>query len=68
MLLQDNGGTFDYEAGRIKRAPKAVQKMGIEWIWRLIRQPSRIIRMSVLPVYFFRILFTKDVTKGKFDK
>jgi len=62
------GGTFDYEAGRIKRAPKAIQKMGIEWLWRLIREPKRIIRMSVLPVYVIKLLLTKDKTKGKFSK
>lgn len=67
MWQQDNGGTFDYEAGRIKRAPKWIQKIGIEWLWRLFRQPSRIIRMKVLPIYFFKILFAKDITKGKWE-
>ena len=62
------GGTFDYEAGKIKRAPRAIQKLGIEWIWRLILQPSRIIRMMALPVYLFKIIFTKDMTKGKFGR
>jgi N-acetylglucosaminyldiphosphoundecaprenol N-acetyl-beta-D-mannosaminyltransferase len=62
------GGTFDYEAGRIKRAPKIFQKLGIEWFWRLILQPSRIFRMLVLPIYLIKITFTKDITKGKFDK
>ncbi len=62
------GGTFDYEAGNIKRAPKIVQKLGLEWLWRLILQPSRIIRMMVLPQYMLKILFTKDITKGNFDK
>lgn len=62
------GGTYDYEAGKIKRAPKFIQKIGMEWLWRLILQPSRIIRMRVLPIYFFKILFTKDITKGKFDE
>ncbi len=61
------GGTFDYEAGKIKRAPKIFQKLCIEWLWRLILQPSRIIRMLALPVYLFKITFTKDITKGKFD-
>lgn len=62
------GGTFDYEAGKIKRAPRLIQKLGIEWFWRLILQPSRIVRMMALPVYLFKIIFTKDMTKGKFDK
>lgn len=62
------GGTFDYEAGKIKRAPRIVQKLCIEWLWRLILQPTRIKRMMVLPVYLFKIIFTKDITKGSFDK
>lgn len=62
------GGTFDYEAGNIKRAPFWIQKCGIEWLWRLIKQPARIIRMRVLPIYLMKIIFTKDRTKGNFDK
>ena len=62
------GGTFDYEAGNIKRAPKWIQKIGMEWLWRLILQPSRIKRMSVLPIYLIKILFTKDMTKSKWEK
>ena len=62
------GGTFDYEAGKIKRAPVIFQKLGIEWLWRLILQPSRFFRMIVLPIYLMKIVFTKDITKGKFDK
>ena len=62
------GGTFDYEAGRIRRAPVVFQKLGIEWFWRLLMQPSRIVRMMALPVYLLKIVFTKDITKGKFDK
>lgn len=62
------GGTFDYEAGKIQRAPVVFQKLGIEWFWRLILQPSRFFRMIVLPIYLMKIVFTKDITKGKFDK
>lgn len=62
------GGTFDYEAGNIQRAPKWIQKCGIEWLWRLMLQPSRIGRMMVLPMYLMRIIFTKDSTKGKWDR
>lgn len=61
------GGTLDYEAGRIKRAPKFIQKIGMEWFWRLILQPSRIFRMKVLPIFLIKILFKKDKSKGKFS-
>ena len=61
------GGTFDYEAGNIRRAPKWIQKIGMEWFWRLVLQPSRILRMAVLPVYLIKIIFKKDMTMGKWD-
>ena len=67
ILLLVNGGTFDYEAGKIKRAPKFIQKIGMEWLWRLILQPSRIKRMMRLPKFLLKIIFVKDKTKGRWD-
>ena len=66
-IAAGQGGTFDYEAGIIKRAPVIIQRLGIEWLWRLILQPKRIIRMMALPIYYLKIKFTKDITKVKFD-
>lgn len=62
------GGTYDYEAGRIKRAPAWIQKIGMEWFWRLCREPSRIKRQIVLPIYLIKVIFAKDKTKGRFSK
>ena len=62
-----NGGTFDYESGKIKRAPKFIQKIGMEWLWRLILQPSRIKRMMRLPKFLVKIFFVKDKTEGRWD-
>lgn len=62
------GGTFDYEAGRIARAPKWIQKIGMEWLWRLCKEPKRIVRMRVLPIFLIKILFARDKTKSKWDK
>ncbi len=61
------GGTYDYEAGKIKRAPIWIQKIGMEWFWRLLKEPSRIKRQMVLPIYLFKVIFSKDKTKGKFS-
>lgn len=33
------GGTFDFWAGKVRRAPAWMQKIGIEWMWRLIQNP-----------------------------
>lgn len=45
------GGAFDYISGVKLRAPDFVQKLGFEWLWRLILDPVRIWRMRVLPVF-----------------
>jgi exopolysaccharide biosynthesis WecB/TagA/CpsF family protein len=36
------GGLFDYYSGRIARAPVAMRKLGCEWIWRLMKEPRRL--------------------------
>lgn len=51
------GGSFDFIAGSAKRAPKPVQKAGLEWLWRLVLQPKRIKRMLVLPKFAILSLF-----------
>ncbi|ETY75179.1 WecB/TagA/CpsF family glycosyltransferase [Lactiplantibacillus fabifermentans] len=45
------GGSFDVLAGAVKRAPKFWQDHHIEWLYRLIKEPSRFKRMLVLPRY-----------------
>lgn len=35
------GGSFDFIVGRAKRAPAIFQKLGVEWIWRLLMQPNK---------------------------
>ena len=35
------GGTIDYEAGAVVRPPKWITNFGLEWAWRLIREPRR---------------------------
>lgn len=46
------GGTFDFIAGVHKRAPKLFQNLGIEWLWRLIREPKRLPRIWRAVVVF----------------
>ncbi|MFA6526195.1 MAG: WecB/TagA/CpsF family glycosyltransferase [Candidatus Buchananbacteria bacterium] len=35
------GGTFDFLAGRMRRAPKWMRQLGLEWLYRLIKEPRR---------------------------
>ncbi|MDD3861933.1 MAG: WecB/TagA/CpsF family glycosyltransferase, partial [Candidatus Gracilibacteria bacterium] len=46
------GGAFNFIAGILKRAPKFMQKMGIEWLYRLFQEPSRIKRIYNATVKF----------------
>ena len=45
------GGTLDYLSGRVPRAPAVMQAAGLEWAYRLWRQPARWRRMRILPVF-----------------
>ncbi len=38
------GGTFNFIAGKVKRAPKWMQRCGLEWIYRIIQEPGRLWR------------------------
>lgn len=51
------GGTFDYSlfGGRKPRAPRIMQKAGLEWLWRLILEPSRIKRQLAIPKFIYLI-------------
>jgi len=43
------GGTLDFLSGAVRRAPRPIQRAGLEWLYRLIQQPSRWRRMLALP-------------------
>lgn len=45
------GGSLDVFAGRVDRAPEQFQRLGLEWLYRLMREPSRIGRMAKLPLF-----------------
>lgn len=45
------GGSLDVFAGKVERAPERFQKLGLEWLYRLVKQPSRIGRMARLPLF-----------------
>ena len=56
-LYMGIGGTYDVFTGHVKRAPKIWQKMGLEWLYRLISQPSRLRRQLKL-LKFVRYYYT----------
>lgn len=50
-LYMGVGGTYDVFTGHVKRAPKIWQKMGLEWLYRLLLQPARLGRQLRLLKY-----------------
>jgi N-acetylglucosaminyldiphosphoundecaprenol N-acetyl-beta-D-mannosaminyltransferase len=46
------GGTLDFIAGTQKRAPHCMQSVGLEWLWRFVRQPSRWMRIVNAVIVF----------------
>ncbi|ADL08440.1 WecB/TagA/CpsF family glycosyltransferase [Thermosediminibacter oceani] len=53
------GGSLDVLSGKVRRAPVFMQRAGLEWLYRLITQPSRFRRMSVLPLFLFNVIFRR---------
>lgn len=54
-VLMGVGGSFDVLSGRIKRAPRFFLDRNLEWFYRLLSQPARIIRMIQLPLFVAKI-------------
>lgn len=50
------GGSFDVLAGRVRRAPRWVRRLRLEWLARLLRQPARWRRQMVLPLFAWTVI------------
>lgn len=56
MVCQGIGGTLDVISGKTRRAPVYVQKIGFEWLYRLIKDPKRIRRQLSYPAFAFKVV------------
>ncbi len=54
------GGTFDFIAGVVPRAPRWMRRLGLEWLYRLYRQPWRWRRMLRLPRFVWAVLTRRE--------
>jgi exopolysaccharide biosynthesis WecB/TagA/CpsF family protein len=55
------GATIDFEAGHIKRAPKVFQKIGLEWLYRLFKEPKRMYQRYIKEDLVFFRYFSKQL-------
>ena len=63
-------GTFNYVAGNMKLPPKWMEKMGLEWVWRLIQEPKRLRRIInaviIFPWKVFSYKLLNSISKAFF--
>jgi len=55
------GGSFDVLSGRIPRAPLWMQRHGMEWVYRLIKQPKRVLRVLALFYFIWLVIAGKII-------
>lgn len=54
------GGALDFAAGIIPRAPRWMQRLGLEWLYRLIKEPWRWRRMMRLPRFVWAVIWHRE--------
>ncbi len=57
------GAAFDFAAGRLRRAPRWMQKIGLEWFWRLLLEPRRLAPRYFLEDSYFLVLLWREMRK-----
>ncbi|MEH6942741.1 WecB/TagA/CpsF family glycosyltransferase [Bacillus sp. JJ722] len=58
-VFQGVGGSFDVFAGHVKRAPAFYRNLGLEWFYRLMKEPKRIKRQLALPKFLLKVVRSK---------
>jgi len=59
------GGTFDVAIGRVRRAPRWMQRAGLEWVYRFLQEPRRMFRRYFIDDMAFIWLFIKEAAGQK---
>lgn len=63
-LMIGVGGSFDVWSGTVERAPEIYQKLGVEWLYRTVKQPERFKRIfPTLPLFIMRVFKEKFITR-----
>lgn len=58
------GGSLDVLSGKVQRAPETMRKLGLEWLYRLVREPQRLRRQLALPQ--FAVLVAGQALRDRF--
>jgi exopolysaccharide biosynthesis WecB/TagA/CpsF family protein len=64
-VIMGVGGTIDFLAGRLKRAPRWMQRAGLEWVFRLFQEPRRLFRRYAMDLWYFGWAMTVQLWRVK---
>ncbi len=59
------GASFDFIAGSVKRAPRWMQKIGLEWFFRVLQEPKRMFKRYFIEDSKFFIILLKEILKNR---
>jgi N-acetylglucosaminyldiphosphoundecaprenol N-acetyl-beta-D-mannosaminyltransferase len=62
------GGSFDVMAGKVQRAPERWQRLGLEWLYRLLQEPRRLWRRYLVTNTIFCLLVFFELLQGTADR
>ncbi len=62
------GGVIDFAAGKIKRSPKWVVNLGLEWLWRLFMSPKQYWRRTILRFPMFFPMFANELISRRWNR
>ena len=64
-IIMGVGGSFDVVAGKVKRAPKWMQKCGLEWFYRLLQEPRRLFKRYLYTNSKFIYLLIEEIIRHR---
>lgn len=61
VLVINGGAIFDFLSGKFTRAPKLVRKYGLEWLYRLMKEPLRLFKRYVvgIPIFLIKVIYAR---------
>ncbi|MEZ2354439.1 WecB/TagA/CpsF family glycosyltransferase [Caballeronia sp. RCC_10] len=62
------GGTFDVVAGKVKRAPQWMQRMGLEWLFRVAQEPRRMWKRYLVTNSRFAVMLVQAWLQRRFGR
>ena len=68
LVMLGVGAAFDFHSGRVRQAPAAMQRLGLEWLFRLIMEPGRLWKRYARQNPRFVWLFAQQLFRERFTK